>query len=145
MRDRNILIVEDNYLLLDMLTSLCARHGLGVSSVSSGEAAIAAIRQAGSDRGNPGLALLITDINLPGLIDGWVVADAYRTLNPGRPVIYTSTGGRSDRRAVAGSVFLPKPFRIQDVVALAETMMQIGARAVESLVPFESSALRLAG
>jgi len=131
MRQRQVLIVEDNYLLLDMLTGLCERHGIAVTSASSGEAAVAVIRNAGSDpRGTDSdprgvdLALLITDINLPGLIDGWAVAEAYRTLNPGLPVIYTSTGGRSDRRAVAGSVFLAKPFRIQDVIDLAGVMMQ---------------------
>ncbi|MBY0258788.1 response regulator [Methylobacterium sp.] len=124
MRQRQVLIVEDNYLLLDMLTGLCERRGIGVVSVSSGEAAVATIRQAGSHPRAPELALLITDINLPGLIDGWAVAEAYRTLNPGQPVIYTSTGGRSDRRAVPGSVFLNKPFRIQDVIDLAGAMMQ---------------------
>ncbi|MCJ2033636.1 response regulator [Methylobacterium sp. J-068] len=124
MRQRQVLIVEDNYLLLDMLTGVCERYGLAVVSASSGEAAVAAIRQAGSDPRGGDLALLITDIHLPGLIDGWAVADSYHALNPGLPVIYTSTGGRSDRRAVPNSIFLSKPFRIQDVVALAGVMMQ---------------------
>ncbi|MCJ2047489.1 response regulator [Methylobacterium sp. J-078] len=139
MRQRQVLIVEDNYLLLDMLTGLCERRGIGVVSVSSGEAAMATIRQAGSHPRGPDLALLITDINLPGLIDGWTVAEAYRILNPGQPVIYTSTGGRSDRRAVPGSVFLSKPFRIQDVIDLAGALMQ------GRLEPQEPLALRAVG
>jgi CheY-like chemotaxis protein len=124
MRQRQILIVEDNYLLLDMLTGLCERQGIGAMAVSSGEAAVSAIRQAGSEPRRSDLALLITDINLPGLIDGWSVAEAFRTLNPDLPVIYTSTGGCSDRRAVSGSIFLSKPFRIQDVVDLAGALMR---------------------
>jgi hypothetical protein len=39
-------------------------------------------------------------------------------------VIYSSTSGFNDRRAVPDSVFLGKPFRIQDVVDLAGLMMQ---------------------
>ncbi|KQP33924.1 hypothetical protein ASF49_08710 [Methylobacterium sp. Leaf104] len=120
---RQILVVEDNYLLLEMLTALCQRNGIAVVSVSSGEAAVAAIRQAGTAAGGA-FALLLTDINLPGLIDGWSVAQAFRTLNPDRPVIYASTSGCNDRRAVPDSVFLAKPFRIQDVVDLATSMMR---------------------
>lgn len=123
MQPRQVLIVEDNYLLLDMLASLCERRGMRVVPASSGEAAVAAIRSAGSTPRGADLSLLIADINLPGLIDGWTVAEAYRTLNPNRPVIYTSTGARSDRRAVPGSVFLSKPFRIQDAVDLAGAML----------------------
>ncbi|WP_082507854.1 response regulator [Methylobacterium sp. Leaf113] len=128
MRHRHVLMVEDNYLLLDMLTGLCERSGIAVVSVSSGEAAIAAIRRAGTQPASPegGFALLLTDINLPGLIDGWTVADAFRQFNPDCPVIYTSTSGCSDRRAVPDSVFLGKPFRIQDVVDLTGALMRTG-------------------
>lgn len=135
MRQRHVLIVEDNYLLLDMLMGLCERRAMPVLSASSGEAAVSAIRAAGSNPRGADLALLITDINLPGLIDGWTVAEAYRTLNPGLPVIYTSTGERNDRRAVPGSVFLSKPFRIHDVIDLAGTMMRLLPAAPISGLP----------
>ncbi|NEU11471.1 response regulator [Methylobacterium sp. BTF04] len=123
---RQVLVVEDNYLLLEMLTTLCEREGAQVVAASSGEAALALIREKGAK-----LDWLLTDINLPGLIDGWTVADAYRTVNPDRPVIYASTAGRIDRRSVPGSIFLRKPFRMHDVVAIARMMM--GAAAVSPL------------
>lgn len=113
-----VLVVEDNYLLLDMLTGVCEREGAQVIAASSGEAALSTIRQKGER-----IDWLLTDINLPGLIDGWTVADAFRTVNPGRPVIYSSTAGRIDRRSVPGSIFLRKPFRMHDVVAIARMMM----------------------
>lgn len=136
MRRRQILVVEDNYLLLEMVTALCQRNGIAVVSVSSGEAAVAAIRQAtaAEDRAGGAFALLLTDINLLGLIDGWSVARAFRMLNPNGPVIYSSTGGCDDRRAVPDSVFLAKPFRIQDVVDLANSMMREPAAGSESLI-----------
>lgn len=115
---QQVLVVEDNYLLLDILTSVCEREGIRVVAASSGEAALAVIREKGDQ-----IEWLLTDINLPGLIDGWTVADAFRTINPGRPVIYSSTDGRIDRRSVPGSIFLRKPFRMHDVVAIARMMI----------------------
>jgi CheY-like chemotaxis protein len=136
MRRRQILVVEDNYLLLEMLTALCQRTGIAVVSVSSGEAAVAAIRQASAadDRAGGAFRLLLTDINLPGLIDGWSVAQAFRTLNPDGAVIYSSTGGCDDRRAVPDSVFLAKPFRLRDVVDLASSMLRESAAGSKSLI-----------
>lgn len=117
-----VLIVEDNYLLLELLTSLCERQGIRVVAASSGEAALTTLRSAGAD-----IDWLVTDINLPGLIDGWTVAEAYRQLHPGRPVIYTSTARYGDRASVPGSLFLCKPFKLPDVIELAATMMRADA------------------
>lgn len=115
---RQVLVVEDNYLLLEMLTGVCEREGAQVVAASSGEAALAVIRQRGAQ-----IDWLLTDINLPGLIDGWTVADAYRTVNPDRPVIYASTAERIDHLSLPRSLFLRKPFRMHDVVAIARMMM----------------------
>lgn len=117
-----VLVVEDNYLLLDILTTVCEREGIEVVAASSGEAALALIRERGH-----AIQWLLTDINLPGLIDGWTVADAFRSINPGRPVIYASTDSQVDRRAVPHSIFLRKPFRMHDVVAIARTMIGAGS------------------
>ncbi len=50
-------------------------------------------------------------------------------------MIYTSTGARSDRRAVPGSVFLSKPFRIQDAVDLAGAMLWTPPRCARRVEP----------
>ncbi|KQP51980.1 response regulator [Methylobacterium sp. Leaf108] len=122
-----VLVVEDNYILLDLLSTLCERQGITATAVSSGEDAMAFLR------GNPGeVDWLFTDINLPGLIDGWVVAEAYRALNPGRPVIYTSASRLPERSAVAGSVFLRKPFRVNDLVELVRMMAAPPRRALRA-------------
>ncbi|UMY16069.1 response regulator [Methylobacterium organophilum] len=113
----NVLVVEDNYLLLEMLTMLCEREGIAVLSASSGEAALTMLRKRGAE-----IDWLFTDINLPGLIDGWMVADAYRAIHPDRPVIYASTAARMDRRPVPGSIYVRKPFQIREIVELARMM-----------------------
>ncbi len=63
-----VLIVEDSYLLLEIIASLCETHGIRVIEASTGEAALTVLR----DRGDA-IDWLFTDIHLPGLIDGWTV------------------------------------------------------------------------
>ena len=109
-----VLIVEDNYLLLDMLSRVFDQGGLSVVAVSSGEAALTSIRETG-----PTINWLFTDINLPGLVDGWSVADAFRALHPRRPVVYASSGTYPRNRAVSDSLFVAKPFRMQPIAELA--------------------------
>lgn len=113
----SVLIVEDNYLLQEMLTSLCEQHGIRVLAASSGEDALTMLRQRGAE-----IDWLFTDIALPGLIDGWEVAAAYRERHPRRPIIYASTSARVERRTMPGSIFVHKPFQIREIVAMARMM-----------------------
>ncbi|GJE55178.1 MULTISPECIES: response regulator [Methylobacterium] len=113
----SVLIVEDNYLLLDMLTSLCEQQGIIVLAASSGEAALTMLRQRADE-----IDWLFTDISLPGLIDGWEVASAYRERHPRRPVIYASTVAQIERRTVSGSIFVHKPFQVREIISLARMM-----------------------
>lgn len=123
----SVLIVEDNYLLLEMLTSLCEQQGIRVLAASSGEAALTMLRQRAD-----AIDWLFTDISLPGLIDGWEVASAYRERHPRRPVIYASTAAQIARRSVPGSIFVHKPFQVREILSLAR-MMASAAGQDESL------------
>jgi len=127
----SVLIVEDNYLLLEMLTSLCEQEGIRVLSASTGEAALTMLRRRGAE-----IDWLFTDINLPGLIDGWTVADAYRECHPHRPVIYASTAAQIERRTVPGSLYVRKPFQVREILDLARMMADTTPAA---------TALRVAG
>ncbi|MBY0299983.1 MAG: response regulator [Methylobacterium sp.] len=118
-----ILIVEDNYLLLEMLVALFEQEGLQTLTASSGEAALTLLRERGT-----AIGWLFTDIRLPGLIDGWMVAEAYRSLHPGRPVIYSTTSATADHRRMQGGIVLQKPFVLADVMQLA-LMMRGGSVA----------------
>jgi CheY-like chemotaxis protein len=120
----HVMIVEDNYLLLDALTAVCEQHGVGVVAASSGEAALTLLRQRGA-----AIDWLLTDISLPGLVDGWSVAQAYRAIHPDRPVIYASAGERRERSPVSRSLFLQKPLRTREIVEIARMMAQTTARA----------------
>lgn len=116
-----VLIVEDSYMLLELLVTLCEQHGVATLSASSGEAALTLLREHGAR-----IDWLLTDIRLPGLVDGWSVAEAYRQIQPHRPVIYSSTTATLNRPAVPGSIFVTKPFVIADILRLVRMMASEG-------------------
>jgi two-component system, OmpR family, response regulator len=126
-RAQSVLIVEDSYLLLEIVASLCAMQGVRVVEASTGEAALTILRAHG-----PAIDWLFTDINLPGLIDGWSVAQAFRAARPDGPVVYTSTdsGGihaAKRVRGVPGGLFLRKPFQVREVEQMVRTMARATA------------------
>ncbi|WP_082171962.1 response regulator [Methylobacterium indicum] len=112
-----VLIVEDSYMLLELLVTLCEQHGIATLTASSGEAALMLLREHGGR-----IDWLLTDIRLPGLVDGWSVAEAYRQIQPHRPVIYSSTTANLRHPAVPGSIFVTKPYVIADILRLARMM-----------------------
>lgn len=115
----NVLVVEDSFMLLEIIAQLCASQGTRVIEASSGEAALTILRERGAT-----IDWLFTDINLPGLIDGWTVAEAFRAAHPDRPVVYTSTAAKLPPRTVPGSLYLRKPFQIREVNALVRMMRE---------------------
>ena len=118
-RTTSVLVVEDDYVSLEIITALFEHAGLKVHVASSGEAALTILR----DRG-PEIDWLFTDLRLPGLIDGGDVAEAYRLAHPYRPVIYASSARNRPQRAVQGSVFVEKPFAPKQILNLARMMAE---------------------
>lgn len=110
LRAQSVLIVEDSYLLLEIVASLCEARGIRVLEASTGEAALTLLRKRGEE-----IDWLLTDIHLPGLIDGWTVANAFRAIKPEGPVVYASADTSSRQRIVPGSLFLRKPFQVREI------------------------------
>lgn len=113
----SVLVVEDDFVLLEIVTRIFERAGLRVHQASGGEAALTILRDNG-----PAIDWLFTDVNLPGLVDGWVVAAEYRLSHPFRPVIYSSSAQFVTRRTVHGSIFVEKPFDPAHILNLAQMM-----------------------
>ena len=70
--------------------------------------------------------LLFTDIDLARNTNGIALAHRARRYLPNLPVVYTS-GGRghlSQAEAVTQSVFVPKPYRLSHLVALANEILR---------------------
>ena len=118
--DLTVLIVEDEPLVLDMISQELTDQGFAVLEADTAEAALSII-----ESGQP-IDVLFTDIRLPGEMDGWRLAAIVRESKPQLPVIYATgyTVERSDQ--VPGSVFLKKPYRPS---AIADTIRTLVAAA----------------
>jgi len=115
-----VLMVEDEMLLGNVVADELEEAGYRVLSAMTGEEALALLE------GAEPIDLLFTDIRLPGLIDGWHLAEAARRLRPHLPVIYASGYTVQQPREVPGSVFLTKPYR-PSAVLRAMAGLGIGA------------------
>lgn len=128
-----VLVVEDNDILLETITAVFEAQGLTVLTAMSGEDALQLLRAHGA-----AIDWLFTDIQLPGIIDGWMVADEYRLSHPLRPVIYASTAACDRRRTVMGSIFVEKPAPLAEMARLGRLMMADGLSTGAMLGPARS-------
>jgi DNA-binding NtrC family response regulator len=105
-----ILVVEDQpLLLLDLIDQLAE---LGLEALPAGSARTAArLLDAGIDA-------LVTDIELGDGPDGLRLARLVAETRPGLPIVVVSGGVRPRADDLpAGAVFIPKPYRVGDIVA----------------------------
>jgi two-component system, cell cycle sensor histidine kinase and response regulator CckA len=103
-----VLVVEDEATVRDMASRSLEEYGYRVVSAGNGPEALAL-----SQQGNGRVALLITDVIMPGM-DGRELARRMLALRPGLPVLFMSgyTDDEIVRRGLleAGQPFLQKPF-----------------------------------
>ncbi len=110
-----ILVVEDDTLILQQLTAQLTGLGYTVVTASAGPPALDILR-ARSD-----IDLLLTDVVLPGGMNGRQIAEAAGAIHRNMKVLYTSGysenaivhHGRLDR----GVNFLGKPYRRTELAA----------------------------
>jgi CheY-like chemotaxis protein len=118
--DRNApriaVVVEDEWLVRMEITDALEAAGWTVREAGSGEEALAL------SEGQSHVDLLVTDIRLHGALTGWDVAERYRSVWPRIPVIYASANPSIEARLVPGGVFLGKPTRMAELVALGERL-----------------------
>ncbi|HEX3654106.1 MAG TPA: response regulator [Rhizomicrobium sp.] len=100
------MVVEDEWLVRIELTDALADAGWHVLEAATGEAALDLLAQTHR------IDLLVTDVRLPGRLNGWDVAEKYREAQNDILVIYCSGNPPSEDRQVRGSLFLPKPCRM---------------------------------
>ena len=115
-----ILVIEDDPLIQILVEEALTEGGFGSAIAASGEEAVKLLL---GDRIK--YCALITDINLPGRVDGWEVAKQAREFDPSIPIVYM-TGAAAEQWASHGvpkSVLLPKPFApAQLVTAVAHLL-----------------------
>lgn len=70
---------------------------------------------------------LVTDVLMPGSIDGLFLAVEARAHRPYLPVIYMSVRSIRAKSMVPGTRFLPQPYRKDEVVNLLHSVMSAAA------------------
>lgn len=109
-----ILVVEDEPLLRLTVTEELEERGYTVLEAEDAEAAFRIIESA------PEIDLLFTDIRLPGLHDGWHVAEAARRRFPTLPVLYTTGYAPDPQREVPAGEMLRKPYPLERLFTTLE-------------------------
>jgi CheY-like chemotaxis protein len=101
-----VLLVEDEFLISDMVAEVLTGHGCEVCVAANAADALRHLT------GGEPCDVLFTDINLPGGVDGARLAQLARQLRPGLPVVYASGlfSAIGQLEAVPDAVFVPKPY-----------------------------------
>ena len=111
------LVVEDDPMQRDMICLLLEESDVDVIECESAEAAELVLERAGGS-----LALMVTDVQLAGNMDGVELAHIARKYNPEIGVIVTS-GKPLHRELPDGVQFWAKPWAPLDVIREAERMV----------------------
>lgn len=123
-----ILLVEDEADIRTVMAEVLEEAGHEVVEAETGDAAALLLdRSAGFD-------MLVTDINMPGLLDGIGLAACFRKRHAARPILYVT--GRPDAlRQVAmrpnREAALFKPCGLLSLVATVRTMLAAAAGEAE--------------
>jgi DNA-binding response OmpR family regulator len=116
-----ILVVEDEVLIVNLLTEALHEGGFETEVTASGEDAIELL-----DASEPKYRALITDINLGrGKLMGWEVARHARELDPEIPVIYMTGDSAADwsSKGVPNSILITKPFAPAQILTAVSQLL----------------------
>ena len=117
-----LLLVEDEFLISDMVAEDLSEQGFVVCAVANASDALSHLASAAVD-------ILFTDVNLPGGMDGMTLARRAREMNPDLPVVYASGHANAFdlERCVPGSIFIAKPYVPSLVGRILAAAMKGGA------------------
>lgn len=120
-----VLVIEDEDAILAVVEDALEDGGFQIATAKTGEEAITLLKG-----GLLPYRALVTDVNLPGRVDGWDIARAAREIDPHFPVVYM-TGGAAEKWPVLGvpnSILLQKPFAPAQVVAAVSQLLNAGSQ-----------------
>ena len=113
-----VLVVEDEFLIRLTLSEALGDEGFEVLEAESGDAALPMISS------DSGIRLLLTDIQLPGTLNGRALVERVRQTQPELPVIFMT--GRPDQDSAAAvpgrEVYISKPYTLSDVCNAAKRL-----------------------
>ena len=99
-----ILVVEDEMLVRQLLCDDLTDDGHAVIEAPNGDAAVNLLEA------HPDVELLLTDIRMPGAVDGWNLGKLANQSIPGIRIIYATGYSEEMPRLRANERMLKKPF-----------------------------------
>ncbi len=127
-----ILLAEDEFLIRTILAEELAESGHSVFEAGSGDEA-ARLSRNGQD-----FDLLVTDIQMPGTLDGAELARLIRQRQPLLPVIYVT--GRPEALSGVHKLgprdrLMRKPYSATEIVAMAAHLLSCTAPCADGIPP----------
>lgn len=132
----DLLIVEDNALILQSVLRFLASRRLAVLTAPNGDEALGQLDDL------TGLGALITDIRMPGAVNGVTLALAARRRFPGLPVLLITGFAPPDdleRALGADCRLLLKPFRPRRLLEEVDAML--GRDHTDQVAPGQAEAI----
>ncbi len=120
MAGKRVLVVEDEAIIRLILSETLADEGFQVIEAGTGDEAAELID------GPDGFDLLVTDIQMPGTLDGIAVGEHARRRHADIPVVYMTGRPDSMTRLMAlgpRDAVLLKPYGPRDVMAVIDRLM----------------------
>ena len=123
-----VLVVENDPVTRELLETILQTAGCQVLAVPNGNAGLLSLCQQQAQ-----IDWLVTRVRLPGLVDGWLLADEYHRHNPDRPVILLSDVISEAECPSVDAVLVPPhaPMRVLEV------LKSLSGATLPEEVPFE--------
>jgi DNA-binding response OmpR family regulator len=119
-----ILIIEDDQKIQAIVEEALIDGGFESAVAASAEEAVALLRSE-----NARYRALVTDVNLPGMLDGWEIARIAREIDPEFPIVYMTGAAADDwpSKGVPNSILLNKPFAPAQIVTAVSQLLNTGS------------------
>jgi CheY-like chemotaxis protein len=135
-KQTRVLVVDPNPMSRQLTIEHLQAAGYDVVSAATGERAFVLLREWPRR-----IDWLYTAVELPGLVDGWILADEYHQTHPSRPVIYAD-GKSLERRAKPRAIYLQGPVT---PMAVLRTLRQADALSAQTSTPISQDNERQLG
>ncbi len=120
-KQSKVLVVEDEFLVRLTLVEALSDEGFQVLEAETGDAALPILQRYQE------ISLLLTDIQLPGTINGHALALRARETQPNLPIIFMTGGPDEETDGSARDVFISKPYTLANICKTAKRLTAAAA------------------
>jgi len=113
-----VLIVEDEVLIRMLLSEVLRQAGYQVIEAANGDEAFLVLTS------SPEPDILVTDVRMPGKVDGFALAAFVRRTKPDLKVIITSGHAGPGGAIGLADAFLTKPYELDAIVEHVRTLTE---------------------